>query len=197
MAGGEAADQPPPLESGCAKPFPLEPSVKKFTTNSNLSLNLRDVLSQATPPISSMDRGYLNVDAPQVLPTITKSPKPEITQPDITQPKKPKNSKPNTMSPLSSMGGFASKPPIPSVSSREASSKPTTPKPTTTTETLVPGNSPKYQKPSYAHATLGLASFCTVEDDNHQACTDSDTLKLVGLRDGKPCIRFKKADKQR
>ncbi|GAA0153352.1 hypothetical protein LIER_37662 [Lithospermum erythrorhizon] len=197
MAGDEAADWPPPLEGGCAKALPPELGVTKPTTNSNISPNLRDVLSLAPPPISSMEGGHLNVSGPQAPPTITETPKPNISQPDITKTENPKNPKLHTMPPLSLMGGVASKLPIPSVSSGEASIKPTTPKPTTATETLLQGNPPNYQKPTYAHATLGLASFCTTEDYNHQACMDSNTLKPVELHDRNPNIRFKKADKQR
>ncbi|GAA0163165.1 hypothetical protein LIER_39537 [Lithospermum erythrorhizon] len=51
-------------------------------------------------------------------------------------------------------------------------------------------------KPSYAHAALGLSSFCTNEDTHPLPCLDSQYLKPVGTHDGKPSIRFKKADKQ-
>ncbi|GAA0175036.1 hypothetical protein LIER_28293 [Lithospermum erythrorhizon] len=51
--------------------------------------------------------------------------------------------------------------------------------------------------PSYAHVALGLTSYCTAEDPHARPCLDSHELKPVGIHDGKPSIRFKKADKQR
>ncbi|GAA0177619.1 hypothetical protein LIER_29728 [Lithospermum erythrorhizon] len=52
-------------------------------------------------------------------------------------------------------------------------------------------------KPSYAHAALGLTSVCTADDPQARPCLDSHNLKPVGIHDGKPSIRFKKADKLR
>ncbi|GAA0139999.1 hypothetical protein LIER_35176 [Lithospermum erythrorhizon] len=51
-------------------------------------------------------------------------------------------------------------------------------------------------KASYAHAAMGLASFHTVVVDHTQVCPGAHELKPVGTHDGKPSIRFKKADKQ-
>ncbi|GAA0173775.1 hypothetical protein LIER_27323 [Lithospermum erythrorhizon] len=70
--------------------------------------------------------------------------------------------------------------------------------PTATETTIFPHGKPTLMhKPSYAHAVLSLASFCTSKDTYPLPCLDSQNLKPVGTHDGKPSIRFKKADKQR
>ncbi|GAA0153061.1 hypothetical protein LIER_11385 [Lithospermum erythrorhizon] len=70
--------------------------------------------------------------------------------------------------------------------------------PTSDEANIVPQANPSTtHAPSYAQASLGLASFYTAEDSIPQPCLDFQNLNPVGIHDGKPSIRFKKVDKQR